>query len=224
MTHVLTARKREWDLRILEMTWEMGQQVVAGCEGGEPVAHSSLGGWRKADSTDKEGMLSRSDGLCFQVLTVWTWKTSGKEWNLFLNCSDNNHEHKATANRWNFLQSFIKKSSKYYVTQLQLHGPGIQLVYIIAVMSTASPFQPHSFLLLGQIVSGIFLVCVLDIVYTCISNYVVSFSTIIVAYYFVAGFLYLYSLSFSHSSSLLMFIGICYIFYRILQIFPKVRY
>lgn len=54
------------------MAWGMGQQVVIRCEGGAPVAHSSLREWREADSTDKEGMLSKSDGLCFVVLTVWT--------------------------------------------------------------------------------------------------------------------------------------------------------
>lgn len=72
MTHVLTVRKREQDPRILEMAWGMGQKVVTGCKGGEPFANSSLGEWREADSTGKEGMFSQSDGLCFEVLMVWT--------------------------------------------------------------------------------------------------------------------------------------------------------
>lgn len=42
----------------------------------------------------------------------------------------------------NFLQSLIKKLSKYYVIYLHLRGPGIQLVYT-ETMSSASVSQPQ---------------------------------------------------------------------------------
>lgn len=61
------------------MAWGMGQKLVPGCEERKPVAHPSLGEWKKADSPDKEGMFSESDGLCFEVLMVWTGKTCDKK-------------------------------------------------------------------------------------------------------------------------------------------------